>query len=151
MGITLKAIYKFCREFCLFVTWPQISENIVVDSEVFSDLVPLSAPDWSLQVEMVSSPACLLGEYLSNFLHLRNNKKTLVELLGEGAAYINSDNQALSSAFNALTESKIPTISSVMSKTIAKTRNKNVDGPITEDILLPILYFLFPDGDDKKV
>lgn len=127
-----------------------ICENVVVDSENFSDLEPLSAPEWSLKVEMVSSPACLLGEYLSNFIQLCNSPKSLVELLGEGAAYIDNESQSLSSAFNILTESRIPSISTVVSRTTSKSR-KNIDGPITEDVLLPVLYFLFPDAEEKSV
>ncbi|KAL6266273.1 hypothetical protein P5V15_003133 [Pogonomyrmex californicus] len=136
-------------ELHLFVTWPQMSDNVVVDSEGYSDLEPQLAPEWSVQVKMVASPACLLGEYMTDFLHLCNNQKTMVELLGENASYIHDDDQMLSTAFNVLTESRIPTISTVMGRASAK-KNKNVEGPISEDILLPILYFLFPDADDTS-
>lgn len=127
-----------------------MSDSVVVDSEGFSDLEPQLAPEWSVLVKMVSSPACLLGEYMTDFLHLCNNQKTMVELLGENAAYIQSDDQMLSSAFNALTESRIPTISSVVGRASSK-KNKNVEGPISEEILLHILYFLFPDAEDSSV
>ncbi|XP_014211010.1 rab3 GTPase-activating protein catalytic subunit isoform X2 [Copidosoma floridanum] len=130
------------------INWSEISENAVVESESFSDLEPLSAPDWSLKVEMVRNPACLLGEYLSNFLQLCGNQKSLVELLGEGAAYVDNENQSLSSAFNILTESRIPSLTTVVSRNVSKSR-KNIEGPITEDVLLPILYFLFPDAEDN--
>ncbi|OXU23595.1 hypothetical protein TSAR_006793 [Trichomalopsis sarcophagae] len=143
------ATFDPIKEFHLFVSWIDLYENVVVDSEHFSDLEPLSAMEWSLKVEMVSSPACLLGEYLSNFIQLCNSPKSLVELLGEGAAYIDNENQSLSSAFNILTESRIPSISTVVSRTTSKSRKNNVDGPITEDVLLPILYFLFPDAEEK--
>lgn len=125
----------------------------MVDSEGFSDLDPQLAPEWSVRVNMVASPACLLGEYMTDFLHLCNNQKTLVELLGENASYIHNDDQSspsLSSAFNVLTESRIPTISTVVSKASTK-KSKNVEGPISEEILMPILYFLFPDAEDNSV
>ena len=134
----------------MYVSWPEICENMVVDSEVFSDLEPLSAPEWSLQAEMIPSPACLLGEYLTNFLQMCSNPKSLIEILGEAAAYIDNESQGLSSAFNILTESRIPSISTVVSRTTSKSR-KNVDGPISEDVLLPILYFLFPDAEEEPV
>ncbi|XP_032690945.1 rab3 GTPase-activating protein catalytic subunit isoform X2 [Odontomachus brunneus] len=136
-------------ELHLFTTWPEMLDSVVVDSEVFSDLEPQLAPEWSVLVKMVSSPACLLGEYMTDFLHLCNNQKTMVELLGENASYIHNDDQMLSSAFNALTESRIPTISSVVGRASSK-KNKNVEGPISEEILLPILYFLFPDAEDNS-
>jgi len=127
-----------------------MSDSVVVDSEGYSDLEPQHAPKWSVQVKMVTLPACLLGEYMTDFLHLCNNQKTMVELLGENASYIQDDDQALSAAFNVLTESRIPTISTVMGRASAK-KNKNIDGPVSEEVLLPILYFLFPDADDTSV
>ncbi|KAL6427603.1 hypothetical protein ACFW04_008819 [Cataglyphis niger] len=136
-------------ELHLFTTWPEMSDNVVVDSEGYSDLDPQLAPEWSVQVKMVTLPACLLGEYMTDFLHLCNIQKTMVELLGENASYI-YDDQMLSSAFNILTESRIPTISTVVGRTSSK-KNKNVEGPISEEILLPILYFLFPDADDTSM
>lgn len=124
----------------------------MVDSEGYSDLEPQLAPEWSVQVKMVALPACLLGEYMTDFLHLCNNQKTMVELLGENASYIHDDDQTLSSAFNVLTESKIPTISAVVGRRSSTTKkNKNIEGPISEEILLPILYFLFPDADSTEV
>lgn len=129
-----------------------MSDNVVVDSEGYSDLDPQLAPEWSVQVKMVALPACLLGEYMTDFLHLCNNQKTMVELLGENASYIHDDEHMLSSAFNVLTESRIPTISTVVSRASASVKkNKNIEGPISEEILLPILYFLFPDADDNTV
>lgn len=140
----------FYRELNLFTTWPVLSDSVVVDSEGFSDLEPQTAPEWSVQVKMASSPACLLGEYMTDFIHLCNNQKNMVELLGENASYTHDDDQTLSTVFNVLTESRIPTISTVMGRTSAK-KNKRVEGPLTEDILLPILYFLFPDAEDNSV
>lgn len=134
----------------MYTTWPEMSENVVVDSEGFTDLEPQSAPEWSVQVKMDSSPACLLGEYLTDFLYQCNNQKTIVELLGDAVTYSQQEDQALSSVFNILTESKIPTISTVVSKATTK-KNKNVEGPIPEEILLSILYFLFPDAEENTV
>ncbi|XP_018317561.1 rab3 GTPase-activating protein catalytic subunit [Mycetomoellerius zeteki] len=143
------ATFDPVRELHLFVTWPQMSDNVIVDSEGYSDLEPQLAPEWSVQVKMVALPACLLGEYMADFLHLCNNQKTMVELLGENASYIHDDEQMLSSAFSVLTESRIPTISAVVGRANAK-KNKNIEGPISEEILLPILYFLFPDADENS-
>lgn len=127
-----------------------MSENVVVDSEGFTDLEPQLASQWSVQVKMVSTPICLLGEYLTDFLHLCNNQKTMTDLLGDAVMYAQHEDQALSSVFNILTESKIPKISTVVSKATMK-KSKNVEGPIPEEILLSILYFLFPDADEKSV
>lgn len=128
-----------------------MSENIVVDSESFSDFEPQLAPEWSVQVKMISSPACLLGEYLTDFIHLCTSQKSMVDLLGEAADCGNDySDHMLSSAFNVLTESRIPTLSNVVNRAATK-RNKNVEGPISEEVLVPILYFLFPDAEDNQV
>lgn len=128
-----------------------MSENVVVDSEGFTDLEPQLAPDWSVQVIMVASPACLLGEYLNDFIILCSSQKSMTDLLGDAAEYTgDSNDQMLSSAFNILTESRIPTISNVVNRGASK-RRKNVEGPIPEEILVSILYFLFPDAEDDQV
>ncbi|XP_076667332.1 RAB3 GTPase activating protein subunit 1 isoform X2 [Andrena cerasifolii] len=142
------ATFDPIAELHLFTTWPEMSENVVVDSEGFTDLEPQLAPEWSVQVKMVSSPACLLGEYLTDFLHICNSKKTMVDLLGDVVIHAQHEDQPLSSVFNILTESKIPTISTVVSKATTK-RNKNMEGTIPEEILLSILYFLFPDAEEN--
>ncbi|KAJ8680941.1 hypothetical protein QAD02_016728 [Eretmocerus hayati] len=137
------------EEFHLFVSWPEICENILVDSENFSDLEPLSAPEWSLQVKMVPSPACLLGDYLTQFVQLCKSHNSLVEVLGDGAAYNDNENHGLTAAFNKLTESKIPSLSTIVSRRASKAR-RNINGTIPEDVLLPVLYFLFPDAEDVQ-
>nr|XP_033333565.1 rab3 GTPase-activating protein catalytic subunit isoform X1 [Megalopta genalis] len=136
------ATYDPIAELHLFTTWPEMSENVVVDSESFTDLEPQLAPEWSVQVKMVSSPVCLLGEYLSNF-------KSIADLQGDLMMFPQNEDQSLSSVFNILTESRIPTISTVVSKATAK-KNKSVEGPIQEEILLSLLYFLFPDADENS-
>ncbi|XP_044596449.1 rab3 GTPase-activating protein catalytic subunit isoform X2 [Cotesia glomerata] len=133
-------------ELQVYATWPQMSENIVVDSESFTDLEPQLATEWSARVKMVATPPSLLEEHLKGFLNLCNNQKLLVDILGD--AYVDND-QMLSSAFNIVTESKIPTISKVMSRASSKKSNKN-DGPIPDDTLMLILYYLFPDADEQS-
>lgn len=128
-----------------------MAENVVIDSESFTDLEPQLAPEWSAVVKMVPSPACLLGEYLSDFLALCNNQRSLVDMLGDAAAYMDNSDQVLSSAFNRLTESSIPTISKVVNRGPARKNSKNVDGPIAEEVMISILYFLFPDAEESPV
>ncbi|XP_078043927.1 RAB3 GTPase activating protein subunit 1 isoform X2 [Augochlora pura] len=136
------ATYDPIAELHLFTTWPEMSDNVVVDSESFTDLEPQHAPEWSVQVNMVSSPVCLLGEYLSNF-------KSIADLQGDLVMFPQNEDQSLSSVFNILTESRIPKISTVVSKATAK-KNKSMEGPIQEEILLSLLYFLFPDADENS-
>jgi len=53
-----------------------------VDSESYSDFDPSQAPHWSVQVKMVEKPACLLSEYLTEFIQLCNSNRSMQDLLG---------------------------------------------------------------------
>lgn len=135
-------------ELYLFTTWPQMSECVVVDSEGFTDLEPLLAPEWSIQANILPSQSGLLGNSLKKFLSFCSSQRTLVDLLGEGAMFFNDDDQGLSSAFNVLSESKIPTISSFIGKDNTR-QPKKVEGPIPEEVMQPILHYLFPDYEEN--
>ena len=39
-----------------------MSEDLVTDTEVHTDLDPLEAPDWSVEVSLVDKPECLLAK-----------------------------------------------------------------------------------------
>jgi hypothetical protein len=67
----------------LFATWPQLKENVVVDSEDYSDFEPSQAPLWSVQVKMTEQPACLLSEYFTEFIHLYGSNRSMKDLLGD--------------------------------------------------------------------
>jgi Rab3 GTPase-activating protein catalytic subunit len=58
-------------------------ENVVVDSESYSDFEPSQAPQWSVRVKMAEQPACLLSEYLSEFIQLRSSNMSMQDLLGD--------------------------------------------------------------------
>jgi len=57
-------------------------ENVVVDSESYSDFEPSQAPHWSVRVKMVEKPACLLSEHLTEFIQLCNSNRSMQDLLG---------------------------------------------------------------------
>ncbi|XP_051158910.1 rab3 GTPase-activating protein catalytic subunit [Leptopilina boulardi] len=144
------ASYDPIRELHLFTTWHQIAENIVVDSEGFSDLDPLLAPEWSLLVKSTHSPNCLLGDSLTKFFQICHDQRLLTDIIGD-LAFFENEESSLSLAFNILTESRIPTISNVVGKRGPKFRRKNSEGPISENNLIPIMYFLFPDADENCI
>ena len=47
-----------------------MSEDLVTDTEVHTDLDPLEAPDWSVEVSLVDKPDCLLAKHLDKHLAL---------------------------------------------------------------------------------
>lgn len=50
-----------------------------------------------------------------------------------------------------LTESRVPTISKVTGRARGFAMNEMKEGPIPRDLLMQILYFLFPDADFENV
>ena len=67
-------------------------------------------------------------------------------------------NPKLSHSLNALTESKVPTISRVLDKVIltagnaaSTSSNKKRLGTLPEHKLKQYLYFLFPDAEEEQV
>ncbi|KAJ9596359.1 hypothetical protein L9F63_012634 [Diploptera punctata] len=143
------ATFDPISELHLFATWPQLMENVVVDSESYSDFEPSQAPQWSVGVKMAEQPACLLSEYLTEFVQLYSSKRTMKDLLGDYVDRGNSGETNLSAPFNVLTESRVPTISKVIKKAKGAHQEPSQEGPISNSLLMPILYFLFPDAEDE--
>lgn len=136
-------------ELVLNTTWLELPEQLVVDSENYSDFDPMQAPNWSAMVTMVGFPATMLSECLTEFYNLLSVNSSLEDILGD----LISSNTDSSNPLDLLTESKIPTITSVIKKAAGQTRRKisKTNAPITEDTLVTILYYLFPDAvEDSK-
>uniref|UniRef100_A0A674NIF2 Rab3 GTPase-activating protein catalytic subunit n=1 Tax=Takifugu rubripes TaxID=31033 RepID=A0A674NIF2_TAKRU len=92
-------------ELHLATTWPRLTEGLVVDNDVYSDLDPLQAPLWTVRVRTTENPQCLLGDVLSEFFKLCCIKETAEEILGRGMAEDEGkENSDISSALSKLTE-----------------------------------------------
>ncbi|XP_023712978.1 rab3 GTPase-activating protein catalytic subunit isoform X2 [Cryptotermes secundus] len=143
------ATFDPISELHLFATWPHLMENVVVDSESYSDFEPSQAPQWAVRVKMAEQPACLLNEYFSEFIQLCSNNISMQDLLGDLVHKGTSVDTNLSTPLNLLTESRVPTISKVIEKAKGQRQVYATKGPITDSQLMPILYFLFPDAEDE--
>ncbi|XP_063615005.1 rab3 GTPase-activating protein catalytic subunit-like [Penaeus indicus] len=145
-------------ELHLSATWPCVSEDILVDSDVYSDLDPGSAPLWTTRLITSSSPPCLLTEYLTEFLHVCRNKQSVTQILGPDFNPEAEEAVQFSSALDRLTEHRVPTISKMVSSvrpgqkiTRQATNTSPGDGgPIPKDILILILNYLFPDAEGEE-
>ncbi|XP_064106844.1 rab3 GTPase-activating protein catalytic subunit-like, partial [Macrobrachium nipponense] len=143
-------------ELHLSATWPCVSEDVLVDSDVYSDLDPGSAPIWKARLVTAASPPCLLSEYLLEFLTVCRNNQTVTQILGPEFSQETDDNIQFTSALDRLTESSVPTISKMVgrvhhSKRPTPSNNQTGEhGPIPEDILVPILNYLFPDAEKEE-
>ncbi|XP_044266890.1 rab3 GTPase-activating protein catalytic subunit [Tribolium madens] len=146
-GVTVDPI----ESLILKTSWSHLNHRAVRDSESYSDFDPMLASKWTLLITTAEQPLCLLGECLTEFLHLLNNSSSTYDVLGEfatsatGAADVNNP-------LDLLTEPKVPTISSLLTRAARNSLTKNRRGvaPLSEEVLVPILYFLFPDAEEDS-
>uniref|UniRef100_A0A0B7ASM6 Rab3 GTPase-activating protein catalytic subunit n=1 Tax=Arion vulgaris TaxID=1028688 RepID=A0A0B7ASM6_9EUPU len=146
-------------ELHLFCTWPCLSEDMIVENSLYSDLDPLQAPQWMVRLQMADDPQCLLGEFLQDFLKLCDRLESTDEVLKKVALDNDSDKEKhgaeISHALQRLTEpvpalSSIPSISNVMSTASARIKFKPEDAPIPNSVLDKLLHYLFPDAKTPR-
>ncbi|XP_075685314.1 rab3 GTPase-activating protein catalytic subunit isoform X2 [Rhinoderma darwinii] len=146
-------------ELHLATTWPCLTEGIIVDNDVYSDLDPLQAPQWSVRVRKADNPQCMLGDFVSEFFRLCRRKESTDEILGKSAFEENGKDAAdISQALSKLTEPapvpihKLSVTGMVSSarKKIRKHRGAD-ETPLSSDVLNAILFFLFPDAKSLDV
>lgn len=142
-------------EILLYCDWNQVAENVVLDSQNHSDFNALLAPKWSLRARFQdSTEICyLMREMLAEYIQLNEKTHTLFDIFGDTFAYGSNDGNPL----DLLTESKISKIlpnfpSSKAYDQKSQMQNKrSIDGPIPEDVLTAMLYFMFPDAEQGSV
>ncbi|XP_074642793.1 rab3 GTPase-activating protein catalytic subunit-like isoform X2 [Tubulanus polymorphus] len=138
-------------ELHLSTTWPTLSEDMIVDNSVYTDLDPLQAPYWAVRVRMTDDPQCLLTDYLNEFVKVCRRSESNEQLLGRKMSMDDSETGDISQALQRLTEPvpyHIPSLSSVMSKATTRMSIKPEEAPIPADVLNEILLFLFPDAKE---
>ncbi|KAM8858128.1 rab3 GTPase-activating protein catalytic subunit [Synchiropus picturatus] len=146
-------------ELHLAATWPHLTEGIVVDNDVYSDLDPVQAPHWTARVRTVENPQCLMGDFLTEFFKLCSRKESTDDILGR--AFMDDEgkeNGDISSALSKLTEpaaavpiSKLSVSNMVHSARKRIRRHRRADeSPLNSDVLNSILLFLFPDAAVEK-
>uniref|UniRef100_A0A182QTP4 Uncharacterized protein n=1 Tax=Anopheles farauti TaxID=69004 RepID=A0A182QTP4_9DIPT len=138
-------------ELIVHCTWPQVADNVVVDSQTYSDFDPLTAPLWSLRAQFEDTPVCYLADCLQEFLQITDSRRALTEYFSELAFGANAAPPIEgTNPLDLLTESKIPRLSSVLPARIGiaptKTAPPKLEGPLSDDQLKDMLYYLFPDA-----
>ncbi|XP_061861173.1 rab3 GTPase-activating protein catalytic subunit isoform X4 [Colius striatus] len=144
-------------ELHLATTWPHLTEGIVVDNDVYSDLDPIQAPQWSVRVRKADNPQCLLGDFLTEFFKLCRRKESTDEILGRSAFEEEGKEVAdISHALSKLTEPapvpihKLSVTNMVHSAKKKIRKHRGVDeSPLNNEVLNTILLFLFPDAAEK--
>lgn len=123
---------------------------MIVDSENYSDFDPMQAQKRSLLTKMTEQPMCLLSDCVGEFLNVLANNSTIYEVLGDFATATTQENEI--NPLDLLTEPKlVPNLTNVLKRAARNSLSKSRKGlaPIAEDILVPMLYFLFPDAEDN--
>lgn len=128
--------------------WSCLPDNLVVDTENYTDFDPLQAPKWTISSKMIDQALCLLSDCLLEFIQILGSNSSVYEILGDFAV---APTPEVNNPLDVLTESKVPTISSVLKRAARNSLTKNRRGiaPLCEDVLVPMLYFLFPDADEN--
>ncbi|KAK3589406.1 hypothetical protein CHS0354_020737 [Potamilus streckersoni] len=135
----------------LSCTWPCLSEEIIVESQFYTDLNPLQAPHWSVRVQMADDPQCLLGEYLEAFLQLCKRKESWDQVIGNLQVEEETEKTSdISQALQKLTEPSVPynlpAFGSYMTQAAARHDITPKHLPLSQDVLNQIIFFLFPDA-----
>lgn len=153
-------------ELLLYCKWPEVAENVVMDSRNYTDFDPMLAPLWSFRVHYEAIPNSFLRECLFEFLQQCDCVRSLSDLIGAEYAYSAVSELACRDDANPLerlTVSKISKLtSSVLSAALSvdagssqsthgkkSTKRPKLEGPLKDDQLMAMLYFLFPDAQEN--
>lgn len=162
-GVSLDPV----RELVLYCTWPEVAENVVMDSSTYTDFDPLLAQIWSFRMHYEAIPICFMSECVHEFLHQCDSTKTVADILGMEYVYSSNIDYATHDEINPLerlTESKISKITtSVLSAALPLTtssassskkqqskKGKGIEGPLKDEQLMAMLYYLFPDAQEQS-
>ncbi|XP_030025082.2 rab3 GTPase-activating protein catalytic subunit [Manduca sexta] len=120
--------------------WPKFRECTIVESSTFSDIDPLMAPTWTITLKMREKINCQLSDIIQKMMNLLEDNNLLMDTLGL------SRSLGLVNPLHKITEAPI-TISKLVKAAIGQGRNTSeFKGPIADDLLMPLLYYIFPDA-----
>ncbi|CAL9689716.1 unnamed protein product [Knipowitschia caucasica] len=144
-------------ELHLAATWPHLTEGIIVDNDVYSELDPIQAPHWSVRIRTVDNAQCLLGDFLLEFFRLGQCSETLDDVLGRGLTEEEGKDADISSALQKLTQpsasvhmSKLSVSHMVHSARRHIRRRRYEESPLSHESLNAAVLFLFPDAATEK-
>lgn len=109
------------------------------DSDYNSQYQAIYATQWSILVEDVDSTISLLCDCLNDYSYSLVINSTIQDILTE-------------LSLDKLVETKVSTISSILGRAARNSLSgtQKVTSAISENILVAILYYLFPDADTRQ-
>ena len=139
--------------YALFVCIRDLSEDLITDNAIHSDLDPLEAPEWSVSVALLDRPDCLLAKHLDAFLQLCADQRTAKQLLGDLAEELEeADGRRLPDVLDRMAGQPsvaLPSVSlsDLASKVRPLRRSRTpTGGPLKQELLQTVLSYLFPDA-----
>ncbi|XP_049869275.1 rab3 GTPase-activating protein catalytic subunit [Pectinophora gossypiella] len=125
--------------------WPRFRESTIVDCSTYSDIDPLMAPNWTITLKMRENIVCQLSETIGKMMDLLDSTNLLMDTLGL------SRSLGLINPLHKITEAPI-TISKLVKAAMGQSTNvTEFKGPISDDLLMPMLYYIFPDAVEDSV
>ncbi|CAB3385640.1 Hypothetical predicted protein [Cloeon dipterum] len=142
------------REIHLLAQWRSLPEGVLVDHDGYSDLAPGLASRWTLEAHMADPAPGLLAKSLGRLLNLCVSSATMRQLLGDLVSFSPDNYVSYVDSLNALTEPKVSSWSKLVpssfkSGSSSSSQGHNSSGPIPHQMLMTILYYLFPDADSN--
>lgn len=161
------------RELVLYCKWLDVAENVVMDSRNYTDFDPMMSQTWSFRMHYEAVPNSFMRECVFEFLHHSDSSKSLADVIGAEYAY-SATSELLCrgdepNPLERLTVSKITkittsvlsaalstessqsggqTASAARKKASISKKGKPMEGPLKDDQLMAMLYFLFPDAQE---
>lgn len=131
------------NELILYTKWPQVSENVVFDSQTYSDFNPINAQKWSIRTRFDYSPVCYLADMLHEYLTLTKSQEALSEYYN----FLSAKNRISdTNPFAALTDTRLPSIPGM---SMLESGSYSIDGPLNAEQLSKMFNYLLPDEDDE--
>lgn len=156
------------RELVLYCKWLEVAENVVMDSRNYTDFDPMISQSWSFRMHYEAIPNSFMRECLFEFLQHCESTRSLADVIGAEYAYSATTELACREDVNPLerlTVSKITKLTtSVLSAALSSDgsgsqsstakkysrKGKPLEGPLKDEQLMAMLYFLFPDAQDHS-
>lgn len=137
------------KELQLFCTWSKVADNVVIDSQTYSDFDPILAPIWSLRAKFETNPVCFASECIGDFLYHFESRIAITEYYPHLVIDVSNEAKPL----DRITQSKMPSLLSTLPVSVSSSKlseskelDRRLDGPIDDNKLMFMLYYLFPDA-----
>ncbi|XP_065570395.1 rab3 GTPase-activating protein catalytic subunit-like isoform X2 [Artemia franciscana] len=155
MSFPFGAVIDPVEKVTLFCLWLHLTEDSVVESEIYSDLNPLQAPVWKVQVSYKEAVVGRLSESLQTFLKICRQRDTVKKLLGTTyKPNPSSDEKDYGEALLLLTDklrvstriaNKIPI--PAVTTMVQRHQQRRDEEPLDDTIVSSLIFFIFPDAD----